>query len=83
MNRTESQHIGYLADRILVFADQFFALLQLDVQEVVLGRTVQMSLEQSLQGRAGDKELMADFFYRNGFCYMFVHIGENLGQQIV
>ena len=83
MNRAESKPVCDLADRVLIVADQFFALLELDVQQVVLRRRVKMCLKQRLERRARDIELVTDLLDREWFCDPLIHIGEDLREKIV
>ena len=83
VNRAESQHIGDFADRILVFTDQFLALLKFDIEQIILRRCIQMSLEQRLKRRAGDVKFVAYLLDCHRFGEPLVHVGEYLGEKVV
>ena len=83
MDRAEPKFIRDFTDRILLFPDQLFAFLELHVEKIIFRGTVQVGFKQCLKRRSGNIELMADFFYSDGFGYPFVHIDQDLGQEII
>ena len=40
VDRTKAKHICDLADRVLILTDQFFALLEFDVEQIVFWRGI-------------------------------------------
>ena len=83
MDGTETKHVGDLAYCILVFTDQFLALLQFDIEQIILRRSVQMCLEQRLKRRTGYVEFVADFFYSDRLGNPLIHIRKDFGKQVV
>ena len=61
MDRAKSQHICNFTDRILILSYQLLAFLELDVEQIIFGRGIQMSFEQRLERGARDVKLMAYF----------------------
>ena len=49
VDRAKSQHICDLTDRVLILADQLLTFLELDIEQIILWRGIQMSFKQSLQ----------------------------------
>ena len=83
VDRTKAKHICDLADRVLVFTDQFLALLKFDIEQIILRRCIQMSLEQRLKRRAGYVKFVADLFNSDRFGDSFIHICKDFREQIV
>ena len=71
---TKAQHVCGLADRILALPDQLLAFLELDVEQIIFGRGIQMSFEQRLKRGARDVKLMAYFLDSDRLGDPFVHI---------
>ena len=51
VDRAETESVCDLADCVLILADQLFTFLKFNIEQIVLWRGVQVSLEQRLQRR--------------------------------
>ena len=49
VDRAETESVCDLADCVLILADQLFTFLKFNIEQIVLWRGVQVSLEQRLQ----------------------------------
>ena len=49
VDRTKPQHICDFADRVLILTDQLLTFLELDIEQIIFGRGIQMGFKKRLQ----------------------------------